>query len=70
VNGLTPEEREAEVLAVIERQFAAKLPHELRHVPAPNSMVVGVPVPVSDERALPLGADIVAPIGVDVSEAL
>jgi hypothetical protein len=70
MNGLTPEEREAEALAAIERQFAGKKRHEVEFVAAPGSMLVGVPVPQSDERALPLGVDLAGQPGVDVSEKL
>jgi hypothetical protein len=69
MNGLTPAEREAEGLAVVERQFAAKRPAGVLMIPTPQSIIVS-PVPPSDEKALPLGADLAAPIGIDVAELL
>jgi hypothetical protein len=67
---LTPEDRQAEAQAVIERQWAGKKRHEIEFVKAPDSMVVTVPVPASDERALALGVDFVGGNGIDVSAAL
>jgi hypothetical protein len=66
---VTPEDRAAEEAARIERAFRKKLPHELRHVKAPDSMVLA-PVAEADERALPFGIDMIIPNGRDASEAL
>jgi hypothetical protein len=63
---VTPEDRAVEEAERIERQFAKKLPHELRMQPTRGSDIVAVPGEGGDAApdALGLGVD---PIGLDSS---